>query len=114
MWIITIGFLDPLTRRQSSMFVVRFFILIVLSDKPKQNQGQGLVDRKLVKAPPSNFMAGRPKAALLFWLFDDFRCSVSLFIVILVIYYSNFAKHQNLKFNSFSWVKMKNKKFKRE
>ena len=36
--------------------------------------------------PPSNFIAGRPKAAFLFWFFGDFRCSVSLFIVILVIY----------------------------
>ena len=33
---------------------------------------------------PSNFIAGRPKAALLVWLFGDFRCGVSLFIVILV------------------------------
>ena len=29
---------------------------------------------------------GRPKAALLFWFFGDFRCGVPLFIVILVIY----------------------------
>ena len=28
---------------------------------------RGLVDRKLVEAPPSNFIAGRPKAALLFY-----------------------------------------------
>ena len=27
------------------------FIVIVLSDEPRQNQGRGLVDRKLVKAP---------------------------------------------------------------
>ena len=39
-----------------------------------------LVDRKLVKAP-SNFIACRPKAALLFW----FRCGEFLFIAILVI-----------------------------
>ena len=45
----------------------------------------GLVDRKLVKAP-RNFIAGRPKATLLFWFFSDFRCGVPLFIVILVIY----------------------------
>ena len=32
-----------------------------------------LLDRNLVKAP-SNFIAGRPKAALLFWFFCDFRC----------------------------------------
>ena len=36
--------------------------------------------------PHSNFIAGRPKAALLFWFFGGFRCSVSLFIVMLVIY----------------------------
>ena len=46
---------------------------------------RGLVDRKLVKAL-SNFIAGRPKAAILFWLFGDFRCGVLLFIVILVMY----------------------------
>ena len=44
-----------------------------------------MVDRKLGEAP-SNLIAGRPKAALLFWLFSEFRCGVPLFIVILVIY----------------------------
>ena len=34
----------------------------------------------------SNFIAGRPKAALLFWFFGGFRCGVPLFIVMLVIY----------------------------
>ena len=34
--------------------------------------------------PPSNFIAGRPKAALLFCLFSDFMCGVLLFIVFLV------------------------------
>ena len=33
-----------------------------------------------------NFIAGRPKAALLFWFFGGFRCGVPLFTVILVIY----------------------------
>ena len=49
---------------------------------------RGLVDRKLIEAPspPRNFIAGLPKAALLFWVFSDFRCGVSLFIVILVLY----------------------------
>ena len=28
------------------------FVLIVLSDEPRQNQGRALVDRKLVEAPP--------------------------------------------------------------
>ena len=47
-----------------------------------------VVHRKLVEAPPppSNFIAGRPKAALVFWFFSDFRFGVSLFIVIRVIY----------------------------
>ena len=27
-------------------------VLIVLSDEPRQNHGRGLVDHKLVKAPP--------------------------------------------------------------
>ena len=31
-------------------------------------------------------IAGRPKAALLFWFFSDFRCGLPLFIVIRIIY----------------------------
>ena len=45
------------------------FVVFVLSDKPRQNQGRGLVDRKLVKAPPptpSNFIAGRLKRLFCF------------------------------------------------
>ena len=59
--------------------------MVVLSGETKQKQGRGLVDRNLVQAP-SNFIAGHPKAALLFWFFGDFRCDVSLFMVIRVIY----------------------------
>ena len=55
------------------------------TEESKQNYGRGLFDRKLVEAP-RNFIAGRPKAALLFLFFGDFRCGVPLFIVILVIY----------------------------
>ena len=71
------------------------FVLIVLSDEPRQNEGRGFVDRKIVilKPPPppppphpSCFIAGRPKAALLFWFFGDFRCGALLFMVSLVIY----------------------------
>ena len=54
------------------------FVLIVLSDEPKQNQGRGLVDRTLVKTP-SHFIAGRPKASLLFWFFSIFTCSVVIY-----------------------------------
>ena len=39
------------------------------------------------------FIAGRPKAALLFWFFGDFRCGALLFMVIYVIYkYKNKSK----------------------
>ena len=37
-------------------------------------------------SPPVSFIAGRPKAALLFWFFGDFRCGALLFMVIHVIY----------------------------
>ena len=50
-----------------------------------RTKGRGLEDRKLVETP-SNFIAGRPKAALLFWFFGDFRCGMLLFIVIIVIF----------------------------
>ena len=62
------------------------FVVIVLFDEPRQNQGRGLVDRKLVKAPPVIFIAGRLKATLLFWFVGDFRCGALLFMVIHVIY----------------------------
>ena len=61
------------------------FVVIVLSNDSRQNQGRGLVDHKLVK-DPSNFIAGLPKAALLFWFFGDFRCGVLLFMVVFVIH----------------------------
>ena len=35
---------------------------------------------------PVIFIAGRPKAALLFWFFGDFRCGALLLMVIHVIY----------------------------
>ena len=60
-----------------------------MSEELKQNLGRGLVDRELVETP-SNFIAGRPKAALLFWFFGVFRCGAVLFMVILFIYkYTN-------------------------
>ena len=70
---------------------VLFLLFVVVFGEPKQKLGRGLVDNKLFQAPPpppppSNFIASRPKAALLFWFFGGFRCSVPLFIVILVIY----------------------------
>ena len=50
-----------------------------------RTKGEGWSTANQLK-PSSNFIAGRPKAALLFWFFGDFRCVVSLFIVIRVIY----------------------------
>ena len=68
------------------------FVVIVLSDEPRLNQGRGLVNRKQLKPPPpprpthlSNFIAGRPGAALLFWFFGGFRCGVWLFFFLLVL-----------------------------
>ena len=51
-----------------------------------RTKGEGWSTTNQLK-PPSNFIAGRPKAALLFWHFSDLRCGVPLFIVILVIYH---------------------------
>ena len=68
------------------LFVLFFLFVVVVSGEPKQKQGRGLVDHKLVQAPPVIFIAGRPKAALLFWFFGDFRCGALLFMVIHVIY----------------------------
>ena len=35
-------------------------------------------------ANSSNHIAGRPKAALLFWFFSDFKCGVLLFLFLLL------------------------------
>ena len=35
--------------------------------------------------PPVIFIAGRPRAALLFWFFGDFKCGALFFVVIHVI-----------------------------
>ena len=59
---------------------VFLLFVVVLSGEPKQNQGRGLVDYKLVQ-DPSNYIAGLLKAALLFWFFGDFRCGMLLFLL---------------------------------
>ena len=66
------------------LFVCVLFVLlfvVVLSGEPKQNQGRGMVDRKLVEAPKWPSQGGSSV-----WFFGDFRCGVPLSIVILVIY----------------------------
>ena len=55
----------PAARFAFCLCFIRFVFVIrgYFSGEPKQNQGRGLVDRKLVQAP-SNYIAGRPKAAV--------------------------------------------------
>ena len=49
-----------------------------------------MVDRKLVEAPlPSNLIAGRPNASLLFWFFGDFRCGCGVLLVMVFSLYIN-------------------------
>ena len=55
----------------------------IIDDKPSSGESWSTANKF---KPPSNFIAGRSKAALLFWFFGDFRCGVPLFIVILVRY----------------------------
>ena len=58
------------------LIVLVLLYVVVLSGEPEQDQGRGLVDRRLVQSPPhplSNYIAGRPKPALLFWFCSDFR-----------------------------------------
>ena len=60
--------------------------MFVVSGEPKQKLGRGLVDHKTSSSPPVIFTAGRPKAALLFWFFGDFRCGALLFMDIFTLY----------------------------
>ena len=62
-----------------------------------RTKGEGWSTANQLKPPPpprNNFIAGRLKAALLFWFFGGFRCGVTLFNAILVIY-----KYKKMKKN---------------
>ena len=61
---------------------------VILSGEPNRTKGEGWSTADSFK-PPSNFIVGRPKAALLFWFFGNFTCSVLLCMVILGIYKYN-------------------------
>ena len=63
-------------------------LVFCLMNQSRTKGGGWYTENKLTPQPPppSNFIAGRPKAALLLWFFGDFRCGVSLSIVILVLY----------------------------
>ena len=56
-----------------------------MSDEPRQNI-RARVGRPQTSSSPPVIIAGRPKAALLFLFFGDFRCGALLFMVIHVIY----------------------------
>ena len=71
--------------------VMLLFKLFGLMNRGR-TKGEGWSAANWLK-PPSNFIAGRPKPALLIWLLSDFRCGVPLFIVFLAIYtYKNRRK----------------------
>ena len=68
--------------------------MVLFTNKSRQENPQKLRARvgrpKTSLSPPVIFIAGRPKVALLFWFFGDFRCGALLFVVIHVIYkYTN-------------------------
>ena len=54
-----------------------YSFLVILSGEPKQNQNARVGRLQTGSNPSVNFIAGRPKAALLLWCFGDFRCDVS-------------------------------------
>ena len=60
-----------------------------MSEEPRQNPGRGLVDRKLVEAP-SDFIAGRPKAALLFCHFLLVFCVFFLLFLFFILFLACF------------------------
>ena len=69
-----------------SFFFFFFFCswLLYLVNKTEERARVGRPQTS--SSPPVIFIAGRPKAALLFWFFGDFRCGALLFMVIHVIY----------------------------
>ena len=50
------------------LYFIRFLVLfvVVLSVEPKQNQGRGLVDRKLVERPPAMVLLAVPRRLFCF------------------------------------------------
>ena len=52
------------------LLVLFVLIVVVLSGEPRQTKGKGWSTTNLFKLPPtpSNFIAGRPRAALFFFL----------------------------------------------
>ena len=51
-------------------------------DVPRSASYGVYISQRKAPPPPIIFIAGRPKAALLFWFFGDFKCGALLFMVI--------------------------------
>ena len=64
---------------------VLFLLFVAFFVNQSRTKGEGWSTANKFRHP-SNFIADRPKAALLYWLLCDFRCGVLLFFVILVLY----------------------------
>ena len=85
------------------MFVLAFYKLRIFhanqTTKCLRNQGRTKGEGWSATGwlrPPINFIAGRPKAALLVWFFVDFRCGVSfvLSLFLLCINYIEIYKNR--------------------
>ena len=62
------------------LFVV--FVCLVNQNRTKTERRARVGRPQTSSSPPVIFIAGRPKAALPFWFFGDFRCGALLFMVI--------------------------------
>ena len=80
------------TIQQQMLFTIYFEINYMQQQCVTVSFMQPLLENANFRSPPPPppplviFIAGRPKAALLFWFFGDFRCGALLFMVIHVIY----------------------------
>ena len=82
------GFVVQESKKECVLFVLFLLFVVVWSEEPKQNQGRGLVDRKLVQAPPS------PPVILLVTVPGRLFCFGSLVILDVVYrYLSVFLLH---------------------
>ena len=69
-----------------NLYIIQWNFLSTYSTYTKAELRARVGRPQTSSSPPVIFIAGRPKAALLFWFFGDFRCGALLFMVIHVIY----------------------------
>ena len=82
--------------KKDFLFVLILLFVVLLSDEPRQNQGRGLVDRKLVQAPPPP--PPFPPVILLLAVPRRLFCFGSLVVLDVVFrYLSLFLLYINLK-----------------